>query len=86
MTPPLQLSEHVGIDDVESLVEAMATAPSAALDLARCTHLHTAVVQLLMVAARPIVAWPTDPGLAAWLRAALDPTAPFTLPRQEDVS
>jgi hypothetical protein len=86
VTTPLALTSVVGIDDVEALCASLAEAPEAPLDLTDCTHLHTAVVQVLMVAARPIVAWPSDGGLAAWLRAALDPTASFTLPWQEDVS
>lgn len=86
MITPIALASSVGIDDVEALCESLAAAPEAPLDLTQCRQLHTAVVQVLMVAARPVVAWPSDGGLAAWLRAALDPTASFTLPRQEDAT
>ena len=41
------------------------------VDLAACSHLHPANLQVLMAADAAISAWPTDHGLAAWLASAL---------------
>jgi hypothetical protein len=40
------------VEDAESLLELLQATPSASLDWRRCSHLHTAVFQVIL-AARP---------------------------------
>ena len=61
----------VGVDEAEGLLEWLQKKPKARVDLAACTHLHPADLQVLM-AARPIVSqWPEDVSLRAWLEPVL---------------
>ena len=61
------------VEEAEALLEWLQKTPNATVDLAVCTHLHTANLQVLM-AARPVIAiWPEDNGLRGWLQAALKP-------------
>jgi hypothetical protein len=65
--------EVVAVEEAETLLEALQKKPSAKVDLAACTHLHTANLQVLM-AARPVIAsWPENIELCAWLETALKP-------------
>jgi hypothetical protein len=79
----LILRDTVTVDDAESLREQLAAAPALGLDLGACSHLHTAALQVLMAAARPVRAWPADPVCARWMRSALLPTPPLALLPQE---
>jgi len=45
--------------------------PTTKVELAGCTHLHPANLQVLMVARPRIDSWPQDPELRTWLEAAL---------------
>jgi hypothetical protein len=61
------------VEEAEALLEFLQTKPTATVDLAACTHLHAANLQVLM-AARPVIAsWPEDSELRAWLDTALKP-------------
>ena len=61
----------VGVDEAEGLLEWLQQKPKARVDLAACTHLHPANLQVMM-AARPIVSqWPEDVSLRAWLEPVL---------------
>jgi len=64
-------SDVVSVEEAEALLEWLQKNTSARVDLSACTHLHPANLQVLMVAKPAISAWPTDPGLAAWLASAL---------------
>jgi len=65
-------SDVVSVEEAESLLEWLQKEPEARVDLAACTHLHPANLQVLMVAKPAISAWPTDAGLATWLASALE--------------
>ena len=63
--------EVVSVEEAEALLEWLQKKSAARVDLAACTHLHPANLQVLMAAKPVISAWPTDPGLALWLKSAL---------------
>jgi hypothetical protein len=67
------LTGTVGVEEAEALLEWLQTEPAGVVDLAACTHLHLANLQVLMAAHPVIRAWPADGGLAAWMHAALAP-------------
>jgi hypothetical protein len=60
------------VEDALPLLEFLRTRDGATLDLGLCTHLHTAVLQVIL-AARPILAAPpAEAFLARWLLPALE--------------
>ena len=61
------------VEEAEALLEALQKNPSAKVDLSACTHLHTANLQVLMVARPSIDSWPQNPELRTWLEAVLKP-------------
>jgi hypothetical protein len=63
----------VTVDDAEALLEWLQKKPAARVDLAACTHLHPANLQVLMVAAPVVAAWPKDATFADWIKSALAP-------------
>jgi hypothetical protein len=64
--------EVASVEEAEGLLEWLQKRPSTRkVDLASCTHLHAANLQVLMAAQARITAWPADPLFAAWLRSAL---------------
>jgi hypothetical protein len=63
----------VRVEEAEALLEGLQKKPSAKVDLSDCTHLHTANLQVLMVARPSIDSWPQDPELRTWLEAVLKP-------------
>lgn len=65
------LIDIVTVEDAEGLLEWLQTHPDGKLDLAACTHLHAANMQVLMAAKPIIAAWPTDAELAIWLKNTL---------------
>jgi hypothetical protein len=67
----LVFQDVVRVEEAEALLEALQKRPTTEVDLAACTHLHTANLQVLMVARPCIDSWPQDPELRIWLEAAL---------------
>jgi hypothetical protein len=65
----------VRVEEAEALLEALQKKPATKVDLAGCTHLHTANLQVLMVAKPCIDGWPDDSELRAWVKSALEPTS-----------
>lgn len=63
----------VTVDDAEELMAWLQAHPHGMLDLAECTHLHAACLQVLMAARPTIAAWPDDAAFAAWLRNVFQP-------------
>ncbi len=61
----------VSVEEAEPLLEWLQKKPAGRVDLADCTHLHAANLQVLMAACASVKAWPKDPFFADWLRAAL---------------
>ena len=60
-----------GIDEVEALFSWLQGRPQARVNLADCTHLHPANLQLLLAAGARVSAWPRDDALALWLKSVL---------------
>jgi hypothetical protein len=64
-------TDVVSVEEAETLLEWLQKKSAAKVDLAACTHLHPANLQVLMAAKTVVSAWPRDPALATWLRSAL---------------
>ena len=57
------------VEEAEPLLQMLVAAPGASLDWRRCTHLHTAVIQVVF-AARPKLSGPCgDAWVEKWLVA-----------------
>jgi hypothetical protein len=67
------LSEVVGAEEAEALLEWLLNHPKGEFDLAALTHLHPANLQVLMAGGAVIAAPPSERSLASWLAAALKP-------------
>lgn len=67
------LTDIVTVEDAEGLLEWLQSHPHGALDLAECSHLHAANLQVMMAARPTIASWPRDAAFADWLRHALQP-------------
>lgn len=67
----LVAQELLSVEDAEGLLDWLIQHPRGRLDLADCTHVHAANLQVLMAAQPKIAAWPRHEALADWLRAAL---------------
>jgi len=61
----------VTVEDAETLLEWLQDHQHGTADLAACTHLHAADLQLLMAAGIRIAQWPADDDLKTWMKAAL---------------
>jgi hypothetical protein len=68
------LSDTVGVEAAEELLEWLQKHPRGRVDLAACTHLHAANLQVLMAVRPTIGAWPKDANLRSWLAASLKTT------------
>jgi hypothetical protein len=66
--------DFVGVEEAESLLEWLQKNPRGRVDLAACTHLHAANLQVLMAARPTIAAWPKEANLLAWLKSSLQKT------------
>jgi len=65
------LRDIISVDEAEALLEWLQNKPAASVDLAACTHLHPANLQVLMAAGSRVCAWPKDAQLRGWLETAL---------------
>ena len=61
----------VGVDEAEGLLEWLQKKQLAKVDLAGCSHLHPANLQVLLAAMPAVVAWPLDESLRQWLEPVL---------------
>jgi hypothetical protein len=61
----------VSVEEAEELLGWLQKKPSSKVNLAACTHVHPANLQVLMAAGTRIAAWPKDEDLHAWLETAL---------------
>ncbi len=55
------------VEEALPLFEFLNSGIAPEVDLSACTHLHTALLQLLLIARPKVAALPVDPGLARWL-------------------
>ena len=61
------------VEEAETLLQLLQSAPAAPCDWTRCTHLHTAVVQVIR-AARPALIGPCgDAWIEQWVSPQLQP-------------
>lgn len=70
------LAGAVTVEEVEPLVEWLRGSPGGAVDLAGCTHLHTAALQALVLFRPGLAAPPTEPFLADHILPYLTPAEP----------
>lgn len=68
----VRLVDMVSVEDAEGLLEWLQAKPKGKVNLAACTHLHAANLQVLMAAQAHISAWPADADLTLWLKGALE--------------
>ena len=59
------------IEDAEILQVALCERPGRGVDLGACTSLHSALVQLLLVASPPVRVAPAEAGVYRWLMPLL---------------
>lgn len=67
----VRLLDFVSVEEAEGLLEWLQAHPRGKVNLAACTHLHAANLQVLMAARAHIAAWPENAELALWLKGAL---------------
>jgi len=65
--------ESCTVEDALPLLEFLQSHRGAKVDLGPCTHLHTAVLQVLLAAKPKIAGLPKEAFLARWLAQALGP-------------
>ena len=61
----------VSVEEAEGLLEWLQKHPSAKVELANCSHVHPANLQVLLAAGTGVLSWPDDAELSAWLKPAL---------------
>jgi len=61
----------VADDEADALLEWLSISGNNRVAFAHCQFIHTANLQVLMAAKPTIAAWPKDPDLDVWLKAAL---------------
>jgi len=64
-------ADTVGVEEAEKFLAWLHKHPKPKLDLAACTHIHAAQLQVLMTARLSIANWPRDAALTTWLKSAL---------------
>lgn len=72
----LHLEAECGVEEALALLEQLAGLPPPGVDLRACTHLHTALVQVLAACRPRVVAPPDDAFLARWLMPLLQAPLP----------
>jgi hypothetical protein len=74
----LHLEGECGVEEALPLLESLAGPEPPEVDLRHCTHMHTALVQVLAACGTVPCAPPGDGFLARWLMPLLDarPRAP----------
>ena len=63
--------DTVSVEEAEDLLQWQQKNPKGRMDLTACTHLHAAVLQVMMATQMAVTAWPLDKDLKTWLMAAL---------------
>jgi len=62
----------VSVEEADDLLSWLQNNPSGKMNLASCTHLHPANLQVLIAANANIVKWPNDKSLTGWLASVLN--------------
>jgi hypothetical protein len=63
----VQFQEVCAVEDAMPLLDCLRTQDGVGVDLGGCTYLHTALLQLILLARPSIARAPTDPFLSRWL-------------------
>jgi hypothetical protein len=71
----VHIEGECGVEEALALVELLAGPAPLTVDLTRCTHLHTALVQVLAAGTRRRIMPPQDEFLARWLMPFLAPVS-----------
>ena len=71
----LILSGACGSEDAEPLLRGLLASRSAAVDWRACESAHPAVIQVLLVARRPMIGPPRSPVLQRWIQPVLEAAA-----------
>jgi hypothetical protein len=66
----IMLEDVCPVEDAETLLGQVQNG-AALLDWSGCTHLHTACLQVILVAGLPVRGTPANPALALWAPALL---------------
>ena len=74
------LSGVVTVEEAGDLAEWLRRTPRPAVNLARCTHLHTAALQALLASGPVVSRRPTDEFLDRWVAPLLGEPTPQTTP------
>ena len=67
----IELAGHCPSEEAEQLVEHLLAAPDATVDWRACEHAHTAILQVLLAAGRPLRGPPKGAFLAQWVQPLL---------------
>jgi len=59
------------VEDAESLWLWLLENPKGKVNLKSCSHIHSAVIQVLMKGQPTVSSWPKDEQLSAWLLPVL---------------
>lgn len=65
------LSDVVGVEDAEALLEWLQKRPYARAVFSQCTYVHPSTIQVLLAAGVAVSAWPEDAELSCWLQSIL---------------
>jgi len=68
----IKMSGTISVEEAEELLRWLEGKERPQIDLDSCTHLHAAVLQLLMATHPQVTKWPRDSDLRAWLEKALN--------------
>lgn len=70
------LEGAVTVEDAETFTAWLRQTPAARVNLRKCTHLHTAVLQAMLAAGVKVSVPPTDPFLTTWVLPLLERLSP----------
>jgi hypothetical protein len=70
----------VTVEDAEPLAAWLRRTSAPRVNLRRCTHVHTAVLQCLLAGRVTVSVAPTDPFLKTWVLPLVERTAPADEP------
>lgn len=67
----LKLIDSCPVEDAETVHEKLLEKPELSLDLSQCQHMHSAVLQVLLLQPRPIRRAAEDVFLKQWIQPLL---------------
>lgn len=67
----LKLVDNCPVEEAEVLHDKLLEKPDVQVDLSECTHLHSAVVQVLLAQPRPVKRVADEPFIVRWVVPAI---------------